>query len=101
MVDTATSEQPYVIFNNGNKFPQIGLGTFLSSEGDTVKVVFEAIVNNGYRHIDTASIYQNEDAIGEALQEAFKAGIKREDVLSPPSSGRTSAMMSRVLSAGV
>ena len=34
----------------------------------------------GYRHIVTASIYQNEEAIGEALREAFKAGIKREDV---------------------
>jgi diketogulonate reductase-like aldo/keto reductase len=69
-----------VTFNNGNKFPQIGLGTFLSTEGDTVKVVYEAIVTNGYRHIDTASIYQNEEAIGEALQQAFKAGIKREEV---------------------
>jgi diketogulonate reductase-like aldo/keto reductase len=78
MVDA--SEQPYVTFNNGNKFPSIGLGTFLSTEGDTAKVVYEAIVNNDYRHIDTASIYQNEEAIGEALQQAFKTGIKREDV---------------------
>ena len=40
----------------------------------------EAILNHGYRNIDTATIYGNEEAIGEALQECFAAGIKREDV---------------------
>jgi len=48
---------PYVTFNNGVKFPAIGLGTFLSTEGDCRQVVYDAIVNHGYRHIDTASIY--------------------------------------------
>lgn len=71
---------PYVTFVNGNKFPAIGLGTFLSTEGDCVTVVREAIVNHGYRAIDTASLYGNEEAIGEALQEAFATGIRREDV---------------------
>lgn len=71
---------PYVTLNNGVKFPQIGLGTFQSSEGDCKIVVREAIINHGYRAIDTATIYNNEEAIGEALQEAFAAGIKREDV---------------------
>ena len=71
---------PYVTFVNGNKFPAIGLGTFLSTEGDCVTVVREAIVNHGYRGIDTASLYGNEEAIGEALQEAFATGIRREDV---------------------
>ena len=67
-------------FLNGNKFPQIGLGTFLSSEGDCKTIVKEAILNHGYRAIDTATIYENEEAIGEALQECFAAGIKREEV---------------------
>ena len=79
MVETGAA-QPFVTLNNGNKFPQIGLGTFLSSEGDSRTVVYEAIVNHGYRHIDTASIYNNEEAIGDALQEAFKTGINREEV---------------------
>jgi diketogulonate reductase-like aldo/keto reductase len=44
-------------------------------------VVVEAILNNGYRHIDTASMYKNEGAIGEALQEVFATGkVKREEV---------------------
>ena len=34
----------------------------------------------GYRHIDTAKIYSNEDLIGEALQECYSKGIKREDL---------------------
>ncbi len=58
---------PYVTFLNGSKFPQIGLGTFLSSEGEVGPVVKSAIVDNNYRGIDTASIYNNEEAIGDAL----------------------------------
>jgi diketogulonate reductase-like aldo/keto reductase len=75
-----SSAQPYVKFINGNKFPQIGLGTFAADEGDARKVVYEAVTKYGYRHIDTASIYGNEDGIGDALQEAFANGIKREEV---------------------
>lgn len=42
--------------------PTVGLGTFLATESDDVeKVVYEAIVNHGYRHIDTASLYGNEE----------------------------------------
>jgi len=73
--------QPYATFNNGVKFPSIGLGTFASTEGDCKAVVIDAILNKGYRHIDTASIYQNEGVIGEALQEVFATGkVKREEV---------------------
>jgi diketogulonate reductase-like aldo/keto reductase len=43
--------------------------------------VVDAILNKGYRHIDTASVYQNEGAIGEALQEVFATGkVKREEI---------------------
>ncbi len=72
--------QPYVKFNNGNSFPAIGLGTFQSCEGDCRNIVKEAVLNFGYRAIDTASLYGNEEAIGDALQECFAAGVKREDV---------------------
>ena len=56
------------------------MGTFLSSEGDVEPVVKAAILEHGYRHIDTASFYKNEDAIGRALQACFSQGIKREEV---------------------
>ena len=75
------ASQPYTTFNNGVKFPMIGLGTFTSTEGDCKAVVTDAILNKGYRHIDTASMYKNEDVIGEALQEVFATGkVKREDI---------------------
>lgn len=45
-----------------------------------MEVVKAAILDHGYRHIDTAKVYENEDKIGEALQECFKAGIKREEL---------------------
>ena len=60
-------QAPYVTLNNGNKFPQIGLGTFAADEGDAYKIVKEAILNHNYRAIDTASIYFNEEPIGNAL----------------------------------
>lgn len=39
-----------------------------------------AILEHGYRHIDTAKVYENEAKIGEALKECFAEGIKREDL---------------------
>lgn len=50
--------------SNGVKMPQIGLGTYDDSEGDVIQVVKAAVLQHGYRHIDTAKVYQNEDKIG-------------------------------------
>ena len=75
------ADQPYTTFNNGVKFPKIGLGSYSLSEGDCKSVVLDAILNKNYRHIDTASFYKNEDVIGDALQEVFASGkIKREEI---------------------
>ena len=69
---------PTFTLNNGTKIPVLGLGTFLFD--DCKQQVKDAILKYGYRHIDTASLYGNEEAIGEALQECFAAGIKRKDL---------------------
>ena len=53
--------------NNGVLMPKIGLGTFLMTEEECLTIVPEAL-KNGYRHIDTAQMYQNEEAIGKALK---------------------------------
>ena len=67
--------------NSGTTMPRIGLGTYLSDDKNTIiENVKYAILEWGYRHIDTASSYQNEEAIGEALQQCFEAGIKREEL---------------------
>jgi diketogulonate reductase-like aldo/keto reductase len=60
--------------------PIVGYGTFLSAENIT-DLTIQAI-DAGYRHIDTASLYNNEEQIGKALKEVFSSdrGIKRGDL---------------------
>ena len=53
--------QPYVTLNNGIRMPAIGLGTYDSSEGSIEPVLKAAILEHGYRHIDTAKVYLNEE----------------------------------------
>lgn len=58
--------------------PKVGLGVYLVESTD---LIYEAIVTEGYRHIDTASFYKNEELIGEALQRVFEnSDVKREDL---------------------
>jgi alcohol dehydrogenase (NADP+) len=67
-------------FQNNDKMPALGLGTWKSAPGDVKKAVIEAI-KIGYRHIDCAAIYGNEKEIGEAFTECFEIGIvKREEL---------------------
>lgn len=64
-----------VILNNGTEIPEIGFGTWQTTEG-VQKTVKEAL-KAGYKHIDTADIYGNEEEIGEAIEES---GIDRKDL---------------------
>ncbi len=66
----------------GDEIPAIGIGTFGSdrfSADDIADAVLGAI-SVGYRHIDCASVYENEKQIGESLKAAMEGGIKREDL---------------------
>jgi diketogulonate reductase-like aldo/keto reductase len=65
-----------VIEGNGAKIPAIGLGTW-ELRGRTCARLVEQAVRLGYRHIDTAQVYENEREIGEGLR---ASGIKRDDV---------------------
>lgn len=58
------------------RMPSIGLGTYLSTPEEVVDAVADAIAI-GYRHIDTASIYRNEEAVGEGIK---KSGITRSEI---------------------
>ncbi|PVW15843.1 aldo/keto reductase [Marixanthomonas spongiae] len=67
-------------FENGDRMHAIGLGTWKAT-GDDVKNAVKEALYAGYRHIDTAAAYGNEEIIGEALAEVFDEGtILREDV---------------------
>ena len=65
---------------NGVEVPVLGIGTFMISPEDTERSVYSAL-KNGYRMIDTANAYMNEEAVGKALKKAIDEGfVKREDV---------------------
>ena len=65
---------PRKVLNNGTSIPVIGLGTYCMKDK---AVVTSAVLDHGYRHIDTAKDYENEEIIGEALQEVMAAGVLR------------------------
>ena len=60
--------------------PTIGFGTFLIKNNDSKSIVYEAI-KAGYRHIDTAEAYENEEGVGEGIKQAIDEKIiTREDI---------------------
>ncbi|KAI1288024.1 Aldo-keto reductase family 1 member A1 [Halotydeus destructor] len=73
---------PSVTLNNGRKMPIIGLGTYVH-KGDREKQVFREFVKDaiaiGYRHVDTAQLYENEEGVGQAIKESIEAGIVTRD----------------------
>lgn len=57
-----------VTLNNGMRMPSLGLGTY-QLEGDICREVTSSALQMGYRHIDTATVYENQSAIGEAIRD--------------------------------
>ncbi|XP_060168514.1 NADP-dependent D-sorbitol-6-phosphate dehydrogenase-like [Lycium barbarum] len=69
-----------ITLNSGFKMPVVGLGVW-RMEGKDIKDLLINAIKIGYRHFDCAADYQNEAEVGEALAEAFQAGlVKREDL---------------------
>ena len=66
--------------NNGVMMPDFGLGTFHSTDEKECAEAVRAAVKCGYRMIDTARIYCNEEIIGRALESLFREGLRREDI---------------------
>jgi len=62
------ADQPTVVLNDGVSIPQFGLGVFQTPPETTAEVVRQAVAA-GYRHVDTAAMYRNEDGVGEALKD--------------------------------
>ncbi|KAG7883617.1 hypothetical protein KL938_002854 [Ogataea parapolymorpha] len=75
--------QEKIQLNNGTAIPVVGLGTVTPDDKKPIlrEVVRTAILDAGYRHIDTAWYYGVEPILGEVLEEIFNEGkIKREDI---------------------
>ncbi|ORX78128.1 aldo/keto reductase [Anaeromyces robustus] len=66
----------YTELNNGVKIPNIGIGTYLIKSEDAERSVKQAL-QMGYRLVDTAHLYFNEEAVGRAIKES---GVKREEI---------------------
>jgi 2,5-diketo-D-gluconate reductase A len=67
---------PNVTLNNGVDIPQLGFGVWRIPSAETRRAVAAAL-DAGYRHIDTAKLYDNEEAVGAAVRES---GLDRDQV---------------------
>ncbi|MGH6761903.1 MAG: aldo/keto reductase [Phyllobacterium sp.] len=67
---------PSINLNDGQQIPQLGFGVWQVGNAEATDAVTEAL-KVGYRHIDTAAIYGNEEGVGIALQQS---GVAREDI---------------------
>jgi 2,5-diketo-D-gluconate reductase A len=67
---------PTVTLNSGHTIPQLGFGVFLVPPDEAEQAVTEAL-EVGYRHIDTAAVYRNEEGVGAAIA---KSGIPRDEL---------------------
>jgi len=65
--------------NSGYDIPVVGLGTWRAALEEAKMIVSEAI-KKGYRHIDTAMVYENEEAIGEALSNITDKSVTRSEL---------------------
>ncbi|MBT2640270.1 aldo/keto reductase [Bacillus sp. ISL-39] len=69
--------QDTTTLHNGVKMPWFGLGVFKVQEGSEVVESVKAALRNGYKSIDTAAVYRNEEGVGQAVKEA---GVPREEL---------------------
>ncbi len=69
----------YLTLNDGNKMPILGYGVYQVEPAEAQRCVEDAI-SVGYRLIDTAQAYQNEEGVGAAVKTALSGGVKREEL---------------------
>ena len=75
MVETASTAS--IQLNNGVLIPRVGLGVYLAARGAETRDAVRHALRVGYRHIDTARIYGNEEDVGVAVRES---GIARREI---------------------
>ena len=71
----------FLTLSNGIKMPLEGFGVFQVPDAAVCKQAVLDAIKTGYRLIDTAAIYMNEEAVGAAIKEAIETGlVKREEL---------------------
>src|SRR3954451_137902 len=73
---TAAMHVPNIKLNDGREIPQLGFGVFQVAPGETAEAVQQAL-DIGYRHIDTAQMYENEQGVGDGIR---GSGLNRSDI---------------------
>ena len=71
------SKIPTIFLNDGNEMPQLGFGVYQVPDHNEAKNAVLAALSNGYRLIDTAEVYDNQKAVGEAIKES---NVSRDDI---------------------
>ena len=70
------TEQSIITLNDGNTIPQVGLGVWQTPNDEAAPAV-KAALDAGYRHVDTAAVYENEEGVGEGIR---RSGLDRKDI---------------------
>ncbi|PKU50273.1 Aldo/keto reductase [Lysinibacillus sp. TC-37] len=70
-----------VTLNNGLKMPLVGYGVFRVPEGDDLAEAVKTAIAKGYRSIDTAQVYRNEESVGRGIQAAIEEGLVTREEL--------------------
>ena len=63
--------------HNGYRIPCVGFGTWQTPDGETAVQAVKSAIENGYRHIDTAAVYQNEVGVGQGI---MASGVDRKEL---------------------
>lgn len=74
-----TSLQTTISLSDGQMIPIFGLGVYKMTDEEASLAVHKAL-RYGYRLIDTAAMYENEQAVGEAIREAVVQGIPEDEI---------------------
>ena len=68
---------PSKILNNGVEMPQIGLGLYAPKQKSEIRQAVKDALDLGYRHLDSAAIYQNEEEVGLGIKDS---GLNRKEI---------------------
>ncbi|MGE8105779.1 aldo/keto reductase [Allorhizobium sp. NPDC080224] len=70
------TDQTHIALSDGARIPQVGLGVWQTPNDEAAPAV-KAALSAGYRHVDTAAVYENEEGVGEGIRQS---GIDRSEI---------------------